>query len=266
MGTVFYLKKGKSMKLCLSILVSISLHLHCVEIDLKPYENSFYSPNGEDGIFARIFTLLKPSLYFCVDCGANDGISDNLTFLLRNQGWKGVLLDEGYDIPSMNLHKESVTAENINELFAKYAVPQTFDLLTIDTGYNDFYLWNAIDARYSPSVVCIAYNRYLGPNDDKVAIYHPYYHGDDTTYFGASISALAHLGKTKGYTLVYAEEAGRHLFFIRDALIESHHLFFKNAGVASLLFQTPHYENTGTNYRFDSRNRKYISSDEAMKK
>jgi len=234
-----------------------------MEVDLKLYENSFYSPNGEDGIFARLFTLLKPQLYFCVDCGANDGISSNLTFLLRSQGWKGLLFDRAYDIPTANLHKESLTTENINTLFTQYAVPEVFDLLTIDTGYNDFYLWNALDKRYTPSVVCIAYNAYLGPSDDKVVIYHPYYCGDDTTYFGASILALARLGKAKGYTLVYAEETGRHLFFILDALIKDHQLLFKDANVVSKLFHMPHYE---IGYRFDSRNREYISSNEAIKK
>lgn len=254
------------MKFFLSILFCACLTLHCAEIDLKLYENSFYSPNGEDGVLARIFTSIKPRSYYCVDCGATDGISNNLTFLLRNQGWKGLLLDRSYDIPTSNLHRESLTAENIDELFVKYNVPEVFDLLAIDTGYNDFYLWNALDKRFMPSVVCIAYNAYLGPSDDKVVIYHPYYSGDDTTYFGASLLALVNLGKTKGYTLVYAEETGRHLFFIRDELIEQYQLAFKDAGQVYKLYRAPDYENGAGSHRFDSRNRKFISSNEAIKK
>jgi hypothetical protein len=266
MATASYLKKGKSMKLFLSMLFSVCLYLNGAEIDLKLYENSFYSPNGEDGVLARIFSLLKPQAYFCVDCGASDGISNNLTLLLRNQGWKGVLFDKAYDIPSVNLHRESLTAENINDLFHKYGVPETFDLLTIDTGYNDFYLWNALDSRYTPSVVCIVYNAYLGPNDDKVVLYHPYYCGDDTVYFGASILCMAHLGKTKGYTLVYAEETGRHLFFIRSELIEKHQLQFKDAGDVYKIFRSPDYENGASGYRVDSKKRKYLSSNEVIRK
>lgn len=254
------------MKFFQCFLLSICLHVNAVEINLNLYENSFYSPNGEDGILARLFTLLKPQLYFCVDCGAKDGISSNLTFLLRNQGWKGLLFDRTYDIPTAHLHKESLTAENINALFAYYAVPEVFDLLTLDTGYNDFYLWNSLDKRYTPSVVCIAYNAYLGPSDDKVVVYHPYYCGDDTTYFGASISALARLGKAKGYTLVYAEETGRHLFFVLDILIERYQLSFKDSDDVHKLFRAPHYENGDTGYRLDSRNREYISSSEIIKK
>lgn len=252
------------MKFFLFILLGVLSYLNGVEIDLKLYESSFYSPNGEDGVLARIFTLLKPQLYFCVDCGAYDGISNNLTFLLRNQGWKGVLFDRKYSVPSANLHRESLTAENINALFMQYAVPEVFDLLTLDTGYNDFYLWNALDKRYAPSVVCIAYNAYLGSSDDKVALYYPYYCGDETTYFGASIVALARLGKAKGYTLVYVEETGRHLFFIRTTLLESHHLFFKNAGDVPQLYRMHNYGNEVNHYRLDGKNRKYISSSEII--
>ena len=54
-----------------------------------------------------------------------------------------------------NLHKEFVTAENINRIFEKYSVPFQFDLLSIDIDYNDFYLWNALDAKYTPFVVVI---------------------------------------------------------------------------------------------------------------
>ena len=37
-----------------------------------------------------------------------------------------------------------VTRDNINELFDEYGVPQEFDLLTIDTDFNDYWIWKAI--------------------------------------------------------------------------------------------------------------------------
>ena len=234
-----------------------------LDVDLKLYESSFYSPNGEDGVFARIFAAIKPTTRFCVECGAYDGITNSLTYLLRNQGWRSVLLDRSYDIPSLSLHKEFITAENINAIFEKHDVPDVFDLLTLCTGYNDFYLWHVLDSRYRPSVVCITYNAFHKPEEDKIAVYYPFFCGDDTNYFGASILALYLLGKSKGYALIYAEETGRHLFFVREEVLESNQASFKNANDVKLLYRPLGYESGN---RHDPKQRKYLSSKEVLKK
>lgn len=247
----------------LFILSLLSLG-NTVEIDLSQHESSFYSPNGEDGLFARIFSALKPQGSFCVDCGANDGITNSLTYLLRNQGWRAVLFDRIFEIPALSLHKEFVTTENINALFQKYHVPERFDLLTIDTHYNDFYIWQAVEDRYQPSVVCIAYNAMHKPTEDKIVIAHPYYCGDDTDYFGASILSLYLLGRAKGYSLIYAEQSGRHLFFIRDEAMEKNGIVFTNANQVEMLYRLPDHANG--KYRKDPKQRKYITAKEALKK
>tara|TARA_Y100001935_G_C17281180_1_gene497571 strand:- start:1118 stop:1249 length:132 start_codon:yes stop_codon:yes gene_type:complete len=41
-------------------------------------------------------------------------------------------MDGGNENDAINLKKEFITAENINELFEKYNVPESFDLLSID--------------------------------------------------------------------------------------------------------------------------------------
>jgi hypothetical protein len=43
------------------------------------------------------------------------------------------------------LRKEWISAESINQLFAKYKVGKTFDLLSIDIDGNDYWVWEAID-------------------------------------------------------------------------------------------------------------------------
>jgi hypothetical protein len=236
------------------------------EIDLSIHESSFYSPNGEDGIFARIFASVKPISRFCVECGAYDGITNSMTYLLRNQGWRGILFDRSYEISSLGLYKEFITCDNVNIIFDKYGVPEIFDLLTLDTGYNDYYIWQAIDARYRPSVVCIAYNAFHLPDEDKIVIPHPYFCGDDTNYFGASILALYNLGLSKGYGLVYAEQSGRHLFFIRQDVLEKNNVSFKNANDVAAIYRHPEYENGQGGVRQDPKRRKYLSSKEVLKR
>jgi|SRR5579862_1453667 len=253
---------------CICILLASFFHsASAEEIDLQLFETSFYSPNGEDGIFARLFSLIKTTpIRFCVECGANDGITNSLTYLLRNQGWRALLLDRSFDIPSISLHKEFLTAENVNALFEKYSVPKSFDLMTIDTGSNDFYIWKALDERYCPSVVCIAYNGLHKPEEDKVVQYHPFFCGDETSYFGASILALYNLGRSKHYALVYAEESGRHLFFVREDLLRDNHLVFKNANDVRELYRPPTYEKAQGKQRHDPKNRPHLSSKELLKK
>ena len=55
-----------------------------------------------------------------------------------------------FEIPEYNLHREFITAENINSLFGKYHAPTDFDLLAIDIDYNDFYVWNNTWIRRQP--------------------------------------------------------------------------------------------------------------------
>lgn len=228
------------------------------EIDLSSYEYAFYSRSGEDGVIAKIFKAAELSSSFCVELGSGDGEEPSNTLLLRLQGWKALLLDRMYENPGRRLFKEFVTAENVNDLLAKYNVPNDLDLLCIDTGYNDYYLWRAIDPNYQPSVVMIRYNPLHLPSVDKVVKYHPYFGGDHTNYYGASMLAMNKLGQSKDYTLIYAEESGSYLFFIRNQILKEKELLFKNSGdvekIYASLKEIPSFPQ-------DSKLREYLSSD-----
>jgi hypothetical protein len=235
----------------------VSSILFSQEIDLKPYEASLYSQNGEDGVLAKIFELIGTSSRYCVEFGAYDGITGSNTCLLRKQGWSALLLDRRSDSPE--IHKEFITAENITSLFDKYKVPKNLDLVSIDIDYNDFYVWQALDPKYQPKVVLIEYNSALLPDQDKVAKPMPYYSGDGTIYYGASILALYNLGRSKGYSLVYAEKAGVNLFFIRDDVLKEKNLQFKDVNNVEKLYQKP-----TAIHREDSKNRVFLSSAELL--
>src|SRR5579872_169982 len=99
------------------------------EIDLRLYEKRLISRHGQDGILQKIFDLIKaPSRYF-VELEAGNGHYQSTTkYLKKKYGWKGLLLDRTYENPALNLHKESVTPENVCMIFKKYNVPHEFDL------------------------------------------------------------------------------------------------------------------------------------------
>lgn len=212
-------------------------HVCAAEIDLNFYEKSIYSPHGEDGVLAKIFQMIGPTLQYCVECGAHDGEDQSSTYFLRAQGWKAVLLDRKFEAANYNLHKEFITAENINQLFEKYKVPTDFTFLAINTKYNGYYFWKNLSSEYRPLVVMIKYNPFHLPEEDWVVKYKPFFCGDESDYFGTSILALYHLGKSKGYSLIYAEKSRTNLFFIRDDILDEKRISFSNMNHIEKLYR-----------------------------
>lgn len=221
------------------------------EIDLSESETSLYSSNGEEGVLTKIFELVGTRSKFCVDLGAGDGITGSNTYLLQLQGWDALLLDRAFEKGEIHLYKEFITAENINLLFEKYRVRSDLDFLSIDIDYNTYYLWKAL--KYFPAVVVVRFNAKHSPFDDKVVEYHPYYSGDGSDYFGASILAYFHLARKKGYSLIYCDQKGEKLFFVRDDLLEN--LSFKDVNDVAKLYRSSFKE-----FPHDPRNRKYLTS------
>lgn len=180
-------------------------------------ERAEYSQNGEDGIIAAIFALIGTEGKFFVEFGAEDGVQCNTRYLRMRKGWRGLMMDGGHEDPAINLRRAFITAENIEELFRQYGVPETFDLLSIDIDGNDYWVWKAI-TRFRPRVVVIEYNGCL-PCAPAVTIpYRPDFAWDRTDYYGASLAALEKLGREKGYMLVGTDSNGVNAFFVLDEL------------------------------------------------
>ena len=184
--------------------------------NLERYESQTYSQNGEDGVIARIFEIIGMTNKFFVEFGTGADGKERNTRLLQEQGWRGLLMDACAADNHPHVRKESITADNINDLFVKYDVPDVFDLLSIDIDGNDYWVWQAIDDRYRPRVLCMEYNASVPPNESKTIAYDPDFQWRGTDYFGASLLALAQLSKRKGYSLVFCERTGVNAFFIRD--------------------------------------------------
>lgn len=178
-------------------------------LNLKDTEKNIHSHHGEDGVISFLLDHFKCKKNQYVSFG-ND--SHHLTEHLKETFHaSGVIIDG---------EKETLDASTVGSLLEKYEVQNDLDLLLIDEGYNDFYLFKSLPEKYSPALVIIGFNAHLGPTEDKVVQYIRGYRPDNTSYFGASIQAMYRLGKKKGYSLVYVDSESELLFFVQDKLLE----------------------------------------------
>jgi hypothetical protein len=216
---------------------------------LSQSERRITSQNGEDGILDAIFSQIGTTNKFFVEFGCGDGSECNTARLDQRCGWRGVLMDgqPGNGMGGLQIHREFITAENINALFAKYSVPHEFDLLSIDIDGNDYWIWKAI--RHRPRVVVIEYNASIAQDEALVLPYSSDFCWDGTDYFGASLRALQALGNSKGYELIYCERAGVNAFFVaREALPEE-----ISSGGLSELYRPANYFWCGLSHRRSSK-------------
>ena len=235
------------------------------QIDLSQHERKIFSQNGEDGVIKKIFEVIKTTNKYYVEFGVENANECNTRNLRENCGWSGLLMDGGYEKKEIGLYQEFITAENINELFRKYNVPQEFDLLSIDIDYNDFYVWKSLDEIYQPRVVIIEYNASHLPTEDKVVKYDANAVWDSTNYFGASIRALYNLGKLKGYSLIYANNQGVNLFFVKSSILGKIEHSFKDTNNIFLIYNSPKYgSDISGGHRKDNKNREYVTSQEIL--
>jgi hypothetical protein len=188
--------------------------------DLSLFEMRAHSQNGEDGILRIIFHKIGVTNKYCVEFGVGDGTECNTRRLVRKEGWSHLHMD-CRERPPRGVHREMITAENIQRLFVKYGVPKQFDLLSIDIDSNDYWVWKAIED-YSPRVVVIEYNASIPPGESKTVPYNPGAAWDHTDFYGASLRAFWKLGRSKGYTLVGCDSRGINAFFVRDDLVGAH--------------------------------------------
>ena len=182
--------------------------------DLQAYESGVYSQGGEDGVLGRIYDCIGTTNQYFVEFGAWDGCHYSNTANLRlNHGWTGLLMEGSDRADEVVVKREFVNAENVNALFAKYGVPERFDLLSIDIDGNDYWVWKAIEGTVA-RVVVMEYNPLFANEVARTIRYRPDHVWDETTYHGASLAALRKLGHEKGYALVYTDSWVPNAFFV----------------------------------------------------
>lgn len=206
----------------------------------EKYERKVYSQNGEDGVLEKLVNDLELGKKFVVEINTSGKFYDAMN-LTANLKWNGICFSAVTDFEKVN-----------RDCAAHYA-----NILIIDVDGLDFYFWREFTAPILPEVIMIEYNSSLGLAD-KVMPYDARYFWDGSDYFGASITALNHLGKDKGYKLLYADLTGSNLFFVRN----EHANKFKSITVKEI-YRPPTYGDNG--HPPDKLNREYWPYEKAIK-
>lgn len=222
---------------------------------LNQFEQKIFSQNGEDGILQELVRLLNPPPFF-VEFGVQTGVECN-TRKLKHSGWCGICWDSDYSDPDRNIYRERVTAENINDLFSKCHVPESFGVLSVDIDGNDYHVWSSLSTNYRPAIVVIEYNASIPPDQSRTVLYSPDFRWDETNYYGASFLALQRLGVRKGYKLVCADARGVNLFFVREDLLPTLPSEVVSEPISSL-YKPPGYGPGNTGHTVDPQRRPWL--------
>ena len=188
--------------------------------DLADSEKKIYSPNNEDGVILRLLEFLNIDYGgFYVEFNAQQGLKCNTRNLRENYGWKGLLMDSSNKNLNINLHKETISHENILELLKKHNVEDKIDILSENTDYADYWIVEKILTKYNPKILIHEVNQQ--PPDLCVTVPKSsesiFWDGSD--FRGGSVCAFWCLAKRFNYTMVYCDADGASCFWIRNDLL-----------------------------------------------
>ena len=197
-------------------------------------EFKVFSQSGEDGVIQWLIRNLSICSDRFIEFCVQNYTEANTRFLLMHDNWSGLIMDGSKENIEYVRHDDIcwmhdltavsafITAENINELICRHGFSGDIGLLSIDIDGNDYWVWKSIDS-VRPDIVICEYNSRFGAERAVTIPYEPRFYRTEAhysnLYFGASIQALVHLGKQKGYALVYGNEIGSNLFFVRRELL-----------------------------------------------
>lgn len=199
--------------------------------DIRDAEFRVFSQWGEDGIIQYLLSRVPVERPVFVEFGVESYRESNTRFLLENDHWEGLILDNGtahldfidrsemrwrYTIEGRSAF---LTRENINQVILDGGVKGDIGLLSIDVDGNDYWILEAVDV-VSPRILIVEYNSLFGSG---AAVTVPYRADFDRRsahwsglLYGASLAALHHVADAKGYRLVGCNRAGVNAFFVRS--------------------------------------------------
>ena len=193
--------------------------------DLQAERFSFSSQNDEDGLVLAIFKRIGATNRRFVElgCGMNGG---NSGFLASELGWQGLMVDARDDairkiVVRFTGHKvmaknTRLTREEVNAFITENGFAGELDLLSIDIDGVDYWIWEALTA-CNPRLVALEYNWLFGAEASVTVPYSAEFDVNaigNRSYHGASLTALVHLGRRKGYRLIATERVNA--FFLRN--------------------------------------------------
>jgi hypothetical protein len=192
-----------------------------------------YSQNEEDGIINEIFNRIGTTNKIFVEFGVGNGLENN-TLVLLLSGWKGLWIEgnekfyreikNGFsryiNENRLKVNQCFITKSNINTVISSNITEKEIDLLSIDIDGNDIHIFETINV-VSPRVVVIEYNGRFPASVKYCMKYNEVHHWDGTDNFGASLSYIEEVFKSKGYALVGCNITGTNAFFVKSGLADN---------------------------------------------
>lgn len=212
---------------------------------------SNFSQTEEDGILWFLLSVTGADTRKMIELGAGDGAECNSANLVLNHHYSALLVDGNAKNVESGLRFLStrsiarlvppafvqswITRENVNDLVTDNGFAGPVDVLSIDLDGIDYWVWDALTV-VDPAIVVMEFNPSL---TDGPALTVPYapdftatwielhdippFPGSDrpplAAYHGASLRAMASLGRRKGYRLVGTNALGFNAFFVRNDLV-----------------------------------------------
>ncbi len=199
--------------------------------DMADYGFRAFSQWDEDGLIQFLVSRAAVAEKTFIEIGVGDYSEANTRLLLLKDNWRGAVVDCDpaamealkaqplYWRHSLTAIADFVTAENVNDVIRSSGLSGDIGLLSIDIDGMDYWVWKAIDA-VSPQIMVCEFNGWLGDGAPLTTPYDPQFDRRKAhyswLYAGASLPALIHLGREKGYTFVGCNLAGNNAFFLRD--------------------------------------------------
>lgn len=209
---------------------------HERENDLSFQESGFrcFSQCDEDGLLLYLAARAGIAGGKAVELGFSYPIGSNITNLIVNHGWQGLGI-EG-DSNAVN-RSELWFSRHRSTMFNPPKIIQAWlaqdsasgilvsngfgdvDVLSIDVDGIDYWIWEKLECR--PKIVVVEFNPLWEAGTAlTVPASEAFTSGARRVpgYFGASLQAMADLGRRKGYSLVGTNALGFNAFFIVDEL------------------------------------------------
>lgn len=197
---------------------------------LHDAEFKVFSEWGDDGIIQYLIRSIDIQNKSFIEFGVENYKEANTRFLLINNNWKGLIIDNSEDNIRQIRNEEIywrydltaktawITKDNINQLIEEASFSGEIGLLVIDIDGNDYWVWKAIEAAESVIIV-VEYNSIFGidraitvPYDQQFNRTKAHY---SNLYFGASLLSLCDLAEEKGYCFIGCNSNGNNAYFVR---------------------------------------------------
>jgi hypothetical protein len=137
--------------------------------------------------------------------------------MLRAQGWLGIVLetDPARRDLMANVRVAPGSLHNLTSVLRQYAVPSTFDHLSVVASPNSWWLLHAVlQLGFRPRSVTAHFNQHIPPSEAIVAEYNLTSVRNGTVHYGSSLYALKRLLYTFDYRIVAIDSSGSGVYAV----------------------------------------------------